>query len=54
MDRSPAYTDMVVMKLVMHDLAECADDLPTSSVICVLPWMTALHLARPTPLRTRS
>ena len=25
---------------------------PTSSVICVLPWMTALHLTRPTPLRT--
>jgi len=26
----------------------------TSSVICMLPWTTALHLARPTPLRTRS
>jgi len=27
---------------------------PTSSVICVLAWMTALHLARPTLLHTRS
>ena len=27
---------------------------PTSSVICMLPWTTALHLARPTPLCARS
>jgi len=25
----PAYTDMLVTKLVMNDVAECADDSPT-------------------------
>ena len=52
MSASLVYT--LVMKLEMHYLAEYVDDSPTLSVICVLPWTTALHLARPTPLPTHS
>jgi len=52
MSASLVYT--LVMKLEMHYLAEYVDDSLTLSVICVLPWTTALHLARPTPLPTHS
>ena len=47
----------LVTKLVTHELAECADDLPTITDFkpdLRAALYDALHLARPTPLRTRS